>query len=67
MPTASSEKPVGERDRVEITVRDKTPSSRVNGVLQNSGVGFYSEAGQNCYQSEGGPIKFSSITIDPHP
>jgi len=63
----SSEKPAGEWNRVEITVRGNTLASRVNGVLQNSGTGIYTDAGQICLQSEGGPIEFRNITIEPLP
>ncbi|HOE61495.1 MAG TPA: DUF1080 domain-containing protein [Kiritimatiellia bacterium] len=62
-----SEKPVGEWNRVEITVRGNTLSSYINGVLQNSGNAIYTDAGQICLQSEGGPIEFRNITIEPIP
>lgn len=60
-----SEKPQGEWNLVEIVVKGNTIESRVNGVLQNSGTGIYTSAGQICLQSEGGPIAFRDITLEP--
>lgn len=61
----SSEKPRGEWNKVEILVRGNTIESRVNGVLQNRGEKLTDSAGQICLQSEGGPIEFRNITLEP--
>ena len=61
----SSEKPQGEWNRVEITVRGNTIESRVNGVLQNKGEKMTESFGQICLQSEGGPIEFRNVFIEP--
>ena len=63
----SSEKPDGEWNSVDITVKGNTIASSVNGVLQNSGKDAYADAGQICLQSEGGPVEFRNITIEPAP
>lgn len=63
----SSEKPDGEWNSVDITVKGDTIESRVNGVLQNTGKDIYTGAGQICLQSEGGPIEFRNITLSPLP
>lgn len=63
----SSEKPFGEWNKVEIVVKGDMIEVRVNGVLQNQGTGAYADAGQICLQSEGGPIEFRNITIEPLP
>jgi hypothetical protein len=34
-------------------------------VLQNEGKDIYTDAGNICLQSEGGPIEFRNITIEP--
>jgi len=62
---ASSEKPRGEWNSVEIVVLGNTIKSTVNGVLQNEGKDVYTDAGQICLQSEGGAIQFRNITIEP--
>lgn len=61
----SSEKPDGEWNSVDIVVKGNTLQSSVNGVLQNSGKDAYTDAGQICLQSEGGPIEFRAITLEP--
>jgi len=63
----SSEKPDGEWNSVDIVVKGNTIESTVNGVLQNKGHDAYTDAGQICLQSEGGPIEFRNITIEPLP
>jgi hypothetical protein len=61
----SSEKPDGEWNSVDIVVKGNTLASSVNGVLQNTGKDAYTDAGQICLQSEGGPIEFRAITLEP--
>ena len=63
----SSEKPQGEWNSVDIVVKGNTVEPTVNGVLQNKGTNAYTDAGQICLQSEGGPIEFRNITIEPLP
>jgi hypothetical protein len=62
---ASSEKPRGEWNSVDIVVLGNTIESTVNGVLQNKGKDVYTDAGQICLQSEGGAIQFRNIYIEP--
>ncbi len=62
---ASSEKPDGEWNSVDIVVKGNTLASSVNGILQNTGKDAYTDAGQICLQSEGGPIEFRAITLEP--
>jgi hypothetical protein len=62
---ASSEKPDGEWNSVDIVVKGNTLASTVNGVLQNTGKDAYADAGQICLQSEGGPIEFRNVTLEP--
>lgn len=60
-----SEKPRGEWNSVDVTVKGKTVEVSVNGVLMNKGVDVYTDAGQICLQSEGGAIDFRVVTIEP--
>ncbi|MBP5319714.1 MAG: DUF1080 domain-containing protein [Kiritimatiellae bacterium] len=61
----SSEKPFGEWNRVEITVKGRTIDIFINGVHQNHGENATADAGQICLQSEGGPIEFRNVFIEP--
>lgn len=61
----SSEKPDGEWNSVDIVVKGNSLASSVNGVLQNAGKDAYASAGQICLQSEGGPVEFRAITLEP--
>ncbi len=63
----SSEKADGEWNSVDIIVRGNTIESSVNGVLQNKGRDVYADEGQICLQSEGGPIEFRNVTVEPLP
>ncbi|HNX35609.1 MAG TPA: DUF1080 domain-containing protein [Kiritimatiellia bacterium] len=63
----SSEKADGEWNSVDIIVRGNTIESSVNGVLQNKGQDVYADEGQICLQSEGGPIEFRNVTVEPLP
>ncbi|MDD4102822.1 MAG: DUF1080 domain-containing protein [Kiritimatiellae bacterium] len=62
---ASSEKPFGEWNKAEVIVKGTAIDVRVNGVLQNQGTGAYADSGNICLQSEGGPIEFRNITVEP--
>lgn len=61
----SSEKPDGEWNSVDIVIKGNTIQSSINGVLQNTGKDVYTDAGQICLQSEGGPIEFRNVYIEP--
>jgi hypothetical protein len=61
----SSEKPDGEWNSVDIVVKGNSLASSVNGALQNAGKDAYASAGQICLQSEGGPVEFRAITLEP--
>ncbi len=60
-----AEKPFGEWNSVVIEVKGNVIRSTINGVLQNVGKEAYADAGNICLQSEGGPIEFRNITIEP--
>jgi len=63
----SSEKPDGEWNSVDIAVKGNTVTVTVNGILQNKGTDASADAGQICLQSEGGPIEFRAVTLEPLP
>ena len=60
---ASSEKPVGEWNTMEVTCRGTTIEVYVNGVLQNKATGISPTKGSICLQSEGKDIEFRNITV----
>ncbi|MFO7937145.1 MAG: DUF1080 domain-containing protein [Kiritimatiellia bacterium] len=60
-----SENAFGEWNSVDIEVKGKQIRSYINGVLQNVGEKAYTDSGNICLQSEGGPIEFRNITIKP--
>ena len=61
----SSEKPAGEWNTVEITCENNSIEISVNSVLQNKGGGMTMTSGAICLQSEGGPIEFRNVYIEP--
>lgn len=61
----SSEKPAGEWNRYDITCRGDMIQAYVNGVLQIDGTSSMATSGQICLQSEGGPIEFREIYVEP--
>jgi hypothetical protein len=61
----SSEKPAGQWNTYEIYCENDTIRCYVNGVLQNEGTAATITAGWICLQSEGGPIEFRNIYIEP--
>ena len=61
----SSEKPAGEWNTYDITSLDVTLELHVNGVLQNSGTDMTLTEGNIALQSEGGPIQFRNIYLQP--
>ena len=61
----SSEKPLGEWNVYEIICKDDWIVVIVNGVLQNVATGMSATSGRICLQSEGTPIEFRNIYIEP--
>ncbi|MHC4167818.1 MAG: 3-keto-disaccharide hydrolase [Planctomycetota bacterium] len=61
----SSEKPAGQWNAYDIHCEDDTISCYVNGVLQNKGAGATIKSGWICLQSEGSPIEFRNIYLEP--
>jgi len=61
----SSEKPAGQWNSYDIYCKGDTIRCYVNGVLQNEGTDATDTAGWICLQSEGSPIEFRNIYIEP--
>jgi hypothetical protein len=61
----SSEKPLGEWNTYEIICAGDTVTVRVNGVEQNRATGLTVREGHICLQSEGAPIEFRNVRLDP--
>ena len=61
----SSEKPAGQWNSYDIHCRGDSIRCYVNGVLQNEGTAATDTAGWICLQSEGGPIEFRNMYIEP--
>ena len=61
----SSEKPLGEWNTYKIICKDNTITLYVNDVLQNKATETSVSAGKICFQSEGAPIEFKSIYLEP--
>jgi len=62
---ASSEKPAGEWNVYEIVCKDDGIFPVVNGELKNVGTQTSVKSGKICVQSEGAPIEFRNIYIEP--
>lgn len=60
---ASSEKPVGEWNTMEVVCKANTIEVYVNGVLQNKGTGVNVSSGHICLQSEGKDIEFNNVFL----
>jgi len=60
---ASSEKPSGEWNIVEIACKTNTIEVYVNGVQQNKGTGLTVNKGHICLQSEGKDIEFRNVFL----
>jgi hypothetical protein len=60
---ASSEKPVGEWNTIEVACKANTIEVYVNGVLQNKGTGVTVNKGHICLQSEGKDIEFRNVFL----
>ena len=63
--TQTTERPAGKWNSYEIFCKDDTIRCYVNGLLQNEGFGATETSGWICLQSEGGPIEFRKITLEP--
>jgi hypothetical protein len=61
----SSEKPIGQWNAYDIICKDDWVVVLVNGVLQNIGSKCSDKAGKICLQSEGTPIEFRNIYLEP--
>lgn len=60
---ASSEKPAGEWNIMEVVCSGNNISVTVNGVLQNNGTGLNISKGSICLQSEGKDIEFRNVYL----
>jgi len=61
----SSEKPLGQWNAYDIICKDDWVVALVNGALQNVGTKCSERFGKICVQSEGAPIEFRNIYIEP--
>jgi len=61
----SSEYPAGQWNSYDITSLDGEIEVMVNGVLQNSGIDMTPSEGNIALQSEGSPIQFRNINLQP--
>jgi Domain of Unknown Function (DUF1080) len=60
---ASSEKPAGEWNTMEVICKGNTIEVHVNGVLQNKATGVNLSKGSVCLQSEGKEIVFRNVWL----
>jgi len=61
----SSEKPFGEWNQYDIVCKDDWVVVLVNGVLQNVATKCSDKSGRICLQSEGAPIEYRNIWLEP--
>ncbi len=61
----SSENPPGEWNIVDIKCDHNDLEIIVNGVIQNQGTALSMTSGSICLQSEGGPVQFRNIYLEP--
>ncbi len=61
----SSEKPAGEWNQYDILCKDDWVVVMANGVLQNLATKCSDKSGKICLQSEGAPIEYRNIWIEP--
>jgi hypothetical protein len=62
---ASSEKPAGQWNSYDIICKDDFVVVMVNGQLQNVATKCSVKSGKICLQSEGSPIEFRNVYIEP--
>ena len=62
---ASSEKPAGEWNIMDVVCSGNTIEVYVNGVLQNRGTNMNLNKGSICLQSEGKDIEFRNVFLTP--
>lgn len=60
---ADSERPFGEWNVLEVTVKGDTLVTRLNGIEQNRVSGIAAKSGAVALQSEGGAVEFRNIWI----
>jgi len=60
---ASSEKPAGEWNTMEVVCNDNTIEVYVNGILQNKGTNVSVSKGSICLQSEGKDVEFRNVYL----
>jgi Domain of Unknown Function (DUF1080) len=61
---ASSEKPTGEWNTMEVVCKADTIEVFINGILQNKGTGVSVTRGHICLQSEGKDIEFRNVFLN---
>jgi hypothetical protein len=61
---ASSEKPTGEWNTMEVTCKSNTIEVYVNGILQNKGTNVNLSGGSICLQSEGKDVEFRNVYLN---
>ena len=61
----SSEKPIGQWNEYDIICKDDWLVVLVNGVLQNVATKCSVNSGKICLQSEGTPIEFRNVCLEP--
>jgi hypothetical protein len=60
---ASSERPSGEWNTMEVVCKANTIEVKVNGILQNRGTNVNLSSGSVCLQSEGKDIEFRNVFL----
>ncbi len=60
---ASSEKPAGEWNTMEVICKANTIEVSVNGILQNKGTNVNINKGSICLQSEGKDVEFRNVFL----
>jgi len=63
----SNEKPPGEWNTYDIVCDGGTIRLTINGLLQNEGTEANPSSGSICLQSEGSPIEFRNVYLEPLP
>lgn len=61
----SSEKPAGQWNSYDIVCKDDWVVVMVNGVLQNMATKCSEKSGKICLQSEGAPVEFRNVYLEP--